>query len=209
MNTDEKIIKAATNEFAMFGYDGARIDNIAKKAKVNKAMIYYHYKGKESLYEKVITELYQKVFGIIVQESNSNDNPREQILHMIDDLVDFFCAMEDQHKKIILWEFASGGRFLRKHLIDKMIKPVFGIIQETYGKAEKLGLINNLHPQFTQLTLVGGSVFINIIKLMTAGTDINKQLFPADYSNTLKENIHEIFFHGIACQEEIKNENKK
>ncbi len=34
-------------EFADNGFHGARIDSIARKAKVNKAMIYYHFKGKE------------------------------------------------------------------------------------------------------------------------------------------------------------------
>ncbi len=54
----QRILKAATGLFAEKGYDGARIDEIAAKAKVNKALIYYYYKSKEAM----LTELFRTFF---------------------------------------------------------------------------------------------------------------------------------------------------
>ncbi|MCJ8012526.1 TetR/AcrR family transcriptional regulator [Paenibacillus sp. KQZ6P-2] len=56
INTREKILKIATKIFAEKGFDGARVDEIAKQAGVNKALIYYYFESKKKLLE----ELFQK-----------------------------------------------------------------------------------------------------------------------------------------------------
>jgi len=53
----EKILEAAAGEFAERGLAGARVDNIAAAAGVNKAMIYYHFSSKDGLYREVLKHL--------------------------------------------------------------------------------------------------------------------------------------------------------
>lgn len=48
-----KILRAAEEIFAEKGYDGARVDEIAKRAGVNKALIYYYYESKEQILEEL------------------------------------------------------------------------------------------------------------------------------------------------------------
>jgi TetR/AcrR family transcriptional regulator len=50
----ERILEAARREFATSGYGGARVDRIAKKAEINKAMIFYYFQSKEKLYREII-----------------------------------------------------------------------------------------------------------------------------------------------------------
>ncbi|HEY5959439.1 MAG TPA: TetR/AcrR family transcriptional regulator [Polyangiaceae bacterium] len=50
----EKILTAARAEFAENGFDGARVDRIARRAKVNKALIYYYFKGKDELLQELL-----------------------------------------------------------------------------------------------------------------------------------------------------------
>jgi AcrR family transcriptional regulator len=54
----DKILRVAERLFAEKGYDGARIDEIAGEAKVNKALIYYYFKSKKG----VLRELFQNFF---------------------------------------------------------------------------------------------------------------------------------------------------
>jgi len=54
----DKILRVAERLFAVKGYDGARIDEIAEEAKVNKALIYYYFKSKKG----VLQELFQNFF---------------------------------------------------------------------------------------------------------------------------------------------------
>jgi AcrR family transcriptional regulator len=56
-----RILRAATAEFARYGYGGARIDRIAKTAGANKRMIYYHVGNKEALYLAVLEGAYEHI----------------------------------------------------------------------------------------------------------------------------------------------------
>jgi AcrR family transcriptional regulator len=51
-----KILKAAEYIFAEKGFDGARVDEIAKRAKVNKALLYYYFENKEKLLQELVRE---------------------------------------------------------------------------------------------------------------------------------------------------------
>jgi TetR/AcrR family transcriptional regulator len=55
-NSRQKILDASLKEFAAYGFDGARVDRIAKKAGINKAMIFYYFSSKQNLYHTVIKE---------------------------------------------------------------------------------------------------------------------------------------------------------
>ena len=51
--TKQAILDAATEEFAAFGYAGARVEAIAERAGVNKQLISYYFGGKQGLYEEI------------------------------------------------------------------------------------------------------------------------------------------------------------
>jgi len=55
------IFVAATHEFAERGFDAARVDRIAARARVNKVMIYYHYRSKLGLYLEVLRDMFRAV----------------------------------------------------------------------------------------------------------------------------------------------------
>jgi AcrR family transcriptional regulator len=59
-----KILEAASEIFAAKGFDGARVDEIAKKAGVNKALIYYHFESKD----KILDELFKKYIDETIQK---------------------------------------------------------------------------------------------------------------------------------------------
>lgn len=73
----QQILDAALIEFAKYGYAGARVDRIAKKAGVNKAMIYYHFSSKKNLYQSIM-ELGLKDRVRFLQESMSASDDYEQ-----------------------------------------------------------------------------------------------------------------------------------
>ena len=50
----DRILAAAAAEFAERGFGGARVDRIARRARVNKAMLYYHFRSKRELYRTLL-----------------------------------------------------------------------------------------------------------------------------------------------------------
>lgn len=63
--TRQRILMIAEKLFSEKGFDATSVDSIAKKAKVNKALIYYHFKDKNdiisSLFQNIIKELSQRI----------------------------------------------------------------------------------------------------------------------------------------------------
>lgn len=50
----EKLLLCAVNEFAEYGYEGARVDNIVKAAGCSKQTVYHHFGNKENLFIEVL-----------------------------------------------------------------------------------------------------------------------------------------------------------
>ena len=53
-NLKEKLLLCAVNEFAEYGYEGARVDNIVKAAGCSKQTVYHHFGNKENLFIEVL-----------------------------------------------------------------------------------------------------------------------------------------------------------
>src|SRR6188472_684649 len=87
------ILEAAAREFAERGFGGARVDRIARRARVNKAMIYYHFKSKQALYRSLLRHLFTLV-GNRLQQIASSDRPSSE---KIDQTIASFADMIQQH----------------------------------------------------------------------------------------------------------------
>jgi AcrR family transcriptional regulator len=61
--TEEKIFEAATEVFIEKGMDGARMQDIANQAGINKALLHYYYRTKEKLFTTVFEMIARKVFA--------------------------------------------------------------------------------------------------------------------------------------------------
>ena len=61
LNTEQKILDAAITIFIRYGFHGTTLQQIAKKAGVNKSAIHYYFRSKEKLYKKVLMEIIQVI----------------------------------------------------------------------------------------------------------------------------------------------------
>jgi AcrR family transcriptional regulator len=107
--TIDRILQAATKEFSEAGFAGARVDEIADSAGVNKATIYYHIGGKQALYAQVVHHL----FGNAVEQFNRNINADQSAEDQLKAFIQTIAGMVDQHPElaaIMLREQASGGK---------------------------------------------------------------------------------------------------
>jgi TetR/AcrR family transcriptional regulator len=57
LTTEQKILEAAKNIFLAKGLDGARMQDIADEAGINKAMLHYYFRSKDKLFEQIFTEV--------------------------------------------------------------------------------------------------------------------------------------------------------
>ena len=64
-STEEKIMEAARKVFTQKGYAGTRTRDIVEEAGINLALLNYYFRSKEKLFEIIMTEKVQQLFGVI------------------------------------------------------------------------------------------------------------------------------------------------
>src|SRR5687767_3511104 len=78
-DSKDQVFRAAAAEFAERGFDAGGVDRIAAKARVNKAMIYYHFGSKLELYVEVLRDMFQAVGARARALADSTDSPDRKI----------------------------------------------------------------------------------------------------------------------------------
>lgn len=78
-NTEYKIVEAAKTVFVRKGMDGARMQEIADEAGINKALLHYYFRSKDRLFEKVFDMLFKDIF-VIFEEAITNEMSFELFL---------------------------------------------------------------------------------------------------------------------------------
>src|SRR5215468_12282832 len=82
--TRAAILKAALEEFSHEGVAGARTDEIARRAGVNKALLYYYFKDKEGLYSAALEEVFSGLHARVIPVFEAKDlPPRKRLLQYI------------------------------------------------------------------------------------------------------------------------------
>src|SRR5215471_10618757 len=75
----DRVFAAAAVEFAARGFAGANMDRIARAARLNKAMIYYHFAGKTALYRAILSDMFGAVRTAVAAVAASDRPPDDKI----------------------------------------------------------------------------------------------------------------------------------
>ena len=104
----DRVFAAAAAEFAARGYAGANMDRIARAARLNKAMIYYHFDSKAALYREILRDMFGAVRAAVAQVAGSTDPPDEKIRQYVAAIARAAEA-RPHFPPIWLRELAEGG----------------------------------------------------------------------------------------------------
>jgi TetR/AcrR family transcriptional regulator len=164
----DAILAAAAIEFSARGFAGARVDRIARLAKVNKAMLYYHFKSKQRLYRTLLRRMFTLVAGRMQAIADADGAPADKV----DRAIAAFAAFIEEHAffpAIMLREIAEGGGHLDRETLTALAavpRAVGGIVQE--GVAA--GAFRAVDPVFAYFNMIAPIVFY------LAGSPIRKEL---------------------------------
>lgn len=89
INTEGRILNAAKSIFHKKGMDGARMQEIADAAGINKAMLHYYYRNKQLLFEAVFTNAIALLAPQLEEILNSNITIEEKVHNFTDNYISF------------------------------------------------------------------------------------------------------------------------
>src|ERR1700687_5113984 len=130
------ILQAAAQEFAQHGLAGARTDAIAREAKVNKALLYYYFKDKETLYGAVLYEAFSGLKTTVFRVLDGDQPPRQKMMAYVGAYFDYI-ASNQLYPRVMQREMMRAREGQSQH-IDKVIKayiqPIFARVGELMRK---------------------------------------------------------------------------
>lgn len=128
----ERLLSAAAAEFAARGFAGASVDRIARAARVNKAMIYYHFRSKAALYREVLRDMFEAVAAGVAQVAEASADPADKVRGFVNAIA-IEAEARPHFPPIWFREIAEGGSHLDSATLANMsgiIKSLGGIVRE-------------------------------------------------------------------------------
>jgi AcrR family transcriptional regulator len=208
LSTEQKILAAAKREFSERGIDGGRMQAIANRAGVNKALLHYYFRSKDKLFEIIIRDLAESIWRNI--RGSLENRPQSLDLRSVVRLLvsSFITAFSQQPEipRILVRQMLNG---------DKNMPVIAGNIINAVGTAPKqimfllekeirAGRIKKVDPVQLMMNIMG---MIVATFLSQPIAEILKQLtgfgitYDQKFYTTRIDFITDLVFDGIAVKE--------
>jgi AcrR family transcriptional regulator len=175
-STEEKILAAAEETFVKDGFEGARMQNIANKAGINKAMLHYYFRSKEMLFEKIF-EMKSKFFFPAVKDMMLREEGTftEKMEEFAQRYIEFLTRYPFIPFFVIRTVNSSGTQGFIEKLPFKAQLAESVVL--SYQKDRERGLVGEIDPHQFLLSVIGMCVFPFL------GKPILKVVFEMEDSN--------------------------
>ena len=195
----ERILDASSAVFAEEGFAGARVDAIAQRAGVNKAMLYYHIGDKRALYGEVLNRNFGRI-EMALEEGLSSDGSAAERLRSVITIVESAIAANPDHARIVLREFASGSSNLPAEILHRMLG-LLTVVKDILAEGSRTGEFRPTDPVMTHLTLIGAILMLNVVsplreRVVDLGSTVDFPTADADIARFLGD----LLLEGIATQ---------
>lgn len=154
------LLAAAREAFALRGLEGARVDDIAHRAKINKQLVYHYFDNKEGLYTAVLEQVYKQIRDR-EQALELSSFPAEEAMRRLVEFSFDYLHQNPDFVALIADENAHGGRHLRNSsTVERVNRPIIDLLRETLERGTGDGVFRKgLDPLHIYLSIAGMAFF--------------------------------------------------
>ena len=197
---EEIILRAAMEVFVEKGQYGAKMQEIADKAGINKALLHYYYRSKEKLYVHIFKFIFKKITGEVVELLKSDLPFKEFLRTFISKYIDLLNR-NHRFPMFIMRELSQGGQVVANAIKEAMPQelsehlPAIGIMEDSMEKGE----IVKMDPRQIILTIIGSSLFYFMGEPIIRVLLITEESFDREkFLEERKEAIFNIVYYGLS-----------
>lgn len=193
-STEERLLEAAKKVFHRKGFDGARMQEIADEAGINKALLHYYYRSKENLFDAVFKDAFNELFKKIFTVVDSNIPFEEKIRYIFSDYIGFM-QKNPYIPSFILNEIHHNPARITDLLKD-LPTPPSEIFNKVKKSLEDEGLKFIDHRQFV-INIISLSIFPIIAKpLLKSILNLTDEEYN-EFIETRKKELPDFIFKAI------------
>src|SRR4029453_12494656 len=168
------VFQAAALEFSERGYDAAGIDRIAARARLNKAMLYYHFGSKRALYLAVVRDMVATVGTPAPAIADGPGTAEDKLDRWIETLVEE-AAARPWFPPMMLREIAAGAPHFDPRIFALM-NDVFGAVKDIIVQGQREGAFRAADPLLSHLTIMPPILIYFVRQRVMARSKIAKGL---------------------------------
>lgn len=154
--TEDKIYEAARRIFILKGMEGARMQEIADEAGMNKALLHYYFRSKENLFKAVFKDIFTKFFSKVKDTLFSEIPAKEKLTVFIDNYIDLILA-NPYVPQFIINEINRDPKVLKTLMFESGIEPQQ--ILELFFNEVQWKNLSKLDPRHIVISLLGMLIF--------------------------------------------------
>ena len=171
VSTRDAVFDSAATLFAKGGFDGVGVDDIARDAGVNKAMIYYHFADKLALYREVLADGLSRMGATAGKIAAAPDAPPVKL----DRFIEAFVRMTEARPwmpALMLREISEGAPRLDVKTMEHM-RMVIGSFVAILKQGQESGAFRRVHPILAYESVIG-PIIINAARERVAAQPSRK-----------------------------------
>lgn len=195
--TRATILAAARAEFAARGLDGARVDQIAARARLNKQLVYYYFGSKDDLYAAALEATYAEIRALERQLDLSALPPRAAMIR----LIDFSLEYLEEHRDFIRMlsdENAHGARHVTgSEMAVRTNSPLLELIDETLRRGVASGDFREGVDPLELYVSIAGMTFFYFANNLTMSAIFGRNLSERKAVLSYRDHIVELTLKGL------------
>jgi AcrR family transcriptional regulator len=186
-----KILAAAEELFALRGFAGTSVRDIARSAGVNPAMIHYYFGNKEGLYRAIIESAASTVRALLITATSSARTLEETLSQFVSGYAKYIFSHPNL-ARVLHRELLAGGAYLKQ-----MMQPAtnYKILREALSGASKRGEMRKIDIDLAPISLMGMIVVFQLIQpVIPIATDSGS--YDEGFIKRLSDHTVDLFLHG-------------
>jgi TetR/AcrR family transcriptional regulator len=159
--TRSRILDAAVREFSENGLAGARTEQIAEIAGVNKALLYYYFKSKEALYQAALESVVQRVVENSMAAITTDCSPGEKVVRFA---LNHFDRIHSQQafQSLMQQEMVrvrQGEKNALNSIIERVFRPMMFLLHNLLAEGQASGELVQADEWQIMYAALGANIF--------------------------------------------------
>ncbi|HSA89768.1 MAG TPA: TetR/AcrR family transcriptional regulator [Burkholderiales bacterium] len=160
MKTRQKILDAATQEFARYGLGGARVDRIAARSGANKRMLYYYFGDKDGLFLAALESRYAHIRNAERSLRLEHLDPRQAVRRLVAFTWRYFLEHPEFLTLLNSENLHQGRHVRRSRRVREMHSHLVAMLRDVLRRGEAQGLFRKgVDPVQLYISIAGEGYF--------------------------------------------------
>jgi AcrR family transcriptional regulator len=195
--TRRRILNAATAEFARYGFAGARVDRISRRARTFDRMLYYYYGDKISLFRVVLENAYEELWRAEEALKLSGVAPEAGLRELVAFTWRYFVGHPEFIRLLNSENLQRGRNVRRSGRVGKLSSPFIATLKDLLRRGQARGVFRRgIHPVRLYITIAALAYFY-VANRYTLTNFLNFDLMAKPNQEAWLEHITEVVLAGM------------